>query len=89
MLIFREPTGLPLERVPDVALANWFSMRRYLGEGGYDGLPGLIDWAETRPDLGINLAAYSLEDFSIQVGDWQYVGEKIVQREIAGAPDNA
>lgn len=81
MLLFREPTPLPLDSYERVAMANWFSLRKYLTEGGYENLPGLVTWATTRPDLGIDLRGYRLEDYVVEAGGWRYIREKLVRRE--------
>ena len=81
MLLFREPTPLPLDREPRVAMANWFSLRKFLSEGRYENLPGLIEWATARPDLGLDMEAYRLEDHVIEVGGWRYIREMHVRRE--------
>lgn len=77
LLLFRDPTPLPLEPDPLVATANWFSLGKFLS-GGYEDLPGLVAWATARPDLAIRPGSYRLEDFRVPVGDWNYVSEKIV-----------
>lgn len=79
LLLFRDPTPLPLEPDPLVGMANWFSLSRFLAGGGYEDLPGLVAWVMNRPDLAIQPGSYRLEDFRVEVGDWSYVSEKIVQ----------
>jgi hypothetical protein len=78
LLLFRDPTPLPLEPDPSVAMANWFSLGRFLS-GGYDDLPGVVAWATARPDLDIRPGSYGLEGFGVPVGDWSYVSEKIIR----------
>jgi hypothetical protein len=79
LLLFRDPTPLPLEPEPPVAMANWFSLRKFLSGGGYGDLPGLVAWVANRPDLAIRPGSYRLENFQAKVGDWRYVSEMIVR----------
>ena len=79
LLLFREPMPLPLERDQRVAMANWFSLRRFLSEGGYQNLRGLVEWIKGRPDLKIAPGSYGLNDYRISVGEWQYVRERIYE----------
>lgn len=79
LVLFRDPTPLPLEPDKSVALANWFSLSRFLSSGRYEGLPSLLAWATSRPDLAIRPERYGLENFPVKVGDWTYVSEKIVR----------
>lgn len=81
MLLFREPTPLPRDREPQVAMANWFSLKNFLSGGQYENLPGIIKWATTRPDLRLDMEAYRLEDHLIEVGGWRYIREMHVRRE--------
>jgi hypothetical protein len=81
LLLFRDPTPLPLEPDPLVTMANWFSLGTFLS-GGYKDLPGLIVWATDRPDLAIQSGSYGLEEFRVPVGDWTYISEKIVREVV-------
>ncbi len=81
MLLFRDPTPLPLDCEPRIAMANWFSLRQFLSGGRYDNLPSLVEWATARLDLGLDLGAYMLEDRVVKVGDWQYIREMHVRRD--------
>ena len=78
LLLFRDPTSLPLDHDSRVAMANWFSLRKFLSGGEYKNLPGLLQWVTGRPDLAIASGSYGLEDFRIEVDDWHYVRERIV-----------
>lgn len=79
LLLFRTPTPLPLEPEPLGAMANWFSLRKFLSGGGYEDLPSLVAWLANRPDLAIRPGSYRLEKFQAKVGDWRYVSEMIVR----------
>lgn len=79
LLLFRDPTPLPLDPEPPVAMANWFSLKKLLLGGVYEDLPGLVAWMANRPDLAIRPGSYRLEKFQAKVGDWRYVSEMIVR----------
>lgn len=79
LLLIRDPTPLPLDPDPLVAMANWFSLSKFLSGEGYVDLPGLVAWVTGRPDLAIRPGSYRLEDFRVSVGQWNYVSEKIVR----------
>src|SRR5258706_990936 len=89
LLLFRDPTPLPLDRDTRVVMANWFSLQRFLSGVEYENLPRLIEWATDRPDLAIGQDSYKLEDSRILVGAWQYVREKMIRESPQAKPESS
>jgi hypothetical protein len=72
LLLFRWPMPIPASIDPEVKIIDWVSLSRILQQGNPVALAGLMNWVETRPDVGITTEQIKLIPEEIRVDEWTY-----------------